>query len=164
MFLVASPCVISCCLVGIILTIVYGLCATQCSYVYNDKSAFNNGMAIFLLILELIATILTTVIIIIILKTCKEFKVDVKKSMSKLFGGLKESAPEERNEQDVYNLQKWRLSVENDVNFPRIRQYLQQTRSSLGHENDVSDVEEIPTEVVKDVKDGGKNKSLTTVA
>lgn len=88
-------------------------------------------MAIFLVILELLSLAAIVTNLIVILKYGELYRIYVLRSIATVFGWFNDvasDAQEEQSEQDIYNLQKWRVNVENDVNFPRVKQYLQETR------------------------------------
>ena len=130
-FLIAAPIVLLVIVVGVTLTSLYGLCSASCSYGDIEKAGFNQGMSVLILTLQILSMMITLTNIIVIVKACARFKVPLKSVLGRVCGSILDGSSDmvsEQNEQDVYNLQKWRVGVEHELNFPAVRQYLQETR------------------------------------
>ncbi|XP_052817760.1 uncharacterized protein LOC128243831 isoform X2 [Mya arenaria] len=61
--------------VGMIFTIMWGLCSKSCSYVGNND--MNYGMAAFLLTLEAVGVVLTLCSLVLCLCSCKQFGIEL---------------------------------------------------------------------------------------
>lgn len=134
LLLIASPFIILLYVVGIVVVVLYGLCSSTCSYGHSEKSEFNYGMAVLIFTLQILTMLVTVANVATVLRSCKRFNVSLQRTLGKVCSQFYDSQSDtscDQKEQDVYNLQKWRVSVHHDVDFPRVRQYLQESRQSL---------------------------------
>ena len=132
--MIVSPCATVLCLVGVIITGIYGTCQSNCSYSTNAK--FNFGMAVSLLVMEIICLIssITSVFISVYYANCFGLHLIFHK---KPIPGAVQVQPvndEVQTAQDMYVQQLWRHKMQNDIDFRKIADYLEISRKKRTEE------------------------------
>ncbi|XP_060593568.1 uncharacterized protein LOC132748039 [Ruditapes philippinarum] len=132
---IISPCATVISIIGIIITGIYGTCQSgSCSYSTNTK--FNLGMAIFLLVLEILCLISMIISILISVYYASSFGLHLI-FHNKPIPGAVQVRPvndEVQVSQDMYVQQLWRHKMQNDIDFRKIAEYLEMSRKKKTEE------------------------------
>ncbi|XP_045194485.2 uncharacterized protein LOC123550114 [Mercenaria mercenaria] len=133
--LILSPCATVLCVVGVVITGIYGICRSDtCSYTTNTN--FNLGMAAFLLVLELLCLISTIISVFISVYFASCFGLHLVFHAKQVPGAVQVRPvhDEVQTAQDMYAQQLWRHKMENDIDFRKVAEYLEMSRKKKTEE------------------------------
>ncbi|KAL4235082.1 hypothetical protein ACF0H5_006720 [Mactra antiquata] len=140
-YMIMAPIVVVCCLTGLILTAIYGLCTgDQCSY--TDNANMNLGVAAFIFTLEMISILIVIFSFVLTVRYARYFDITFKLRLRKTHHqgtiAVKPQVDEVVEAQQMYTLQKWKLRLTAQhmlINFIKVSEYRQKARKAKNEQN-----------------------------